>query len=108
MLTANKKATQNFDVKRFILRKLNELEGREQYQIKISNRFVVLEKLNDSEDIHRVWENIKEIIKSSAKESLGPYELKQHKPWFDEECSGIKIKGSRIKCSGYRIQTKEM
>jgi len=86
MLTANKQATQNFDVKRFILRKLNELEGRKQYQIKISNRFVVLEKLNDNEDIHRVWENIKEIIKSSAKESLGPYELKQHKPWFDEEC----------------------
>jgi hypothetical protein len=22
----------------------------------------------------------------SAKESLGCYELKQHKPWFDEEC----------------------
>jgi len=25
-------------------------------------------------------------IKTSAKESLGLYELKQHKPWFDEEC----------------------
>jgi hypothetical protein len=30
---------------------------------------------------------IKEIIKISAKESLGPYEMNQHKPWFDEECS---------------------
>ena len=37
-------------------------------------------------DINRAWENIKGNIKISAKESLGPHELKQHKPWFDEEC----------------------
>jgi hypothetical protein len=55
------------------------------YQIKISNRFAALENLCDSEDIHRAWENIKEIIKTSAKRSLGLYELKQHKPGFDEE-----------------------
>jgi len=35
------------------------------------------------------WENIKENIKTSAKESLGLHELKQHKPWFDEECLGF-------------------
>jgi methionyl-tRNA synthetase len=46
-----------------------------------------LENLNISEDINRAWENIKENIKISAKESLGLYERKQHKPWFDEECS---------------------
>jgi hypothetical protein len=33
------------------------------------------------------WENIKQNIKISAKEGLGMYERKQHKPWFDEECS---------------------
>ena len=32
------------------------------------------------------WENVKEDIKMSTKESLGLYELKQHKPWSDEEC----------------------
>jgi hypothetical protein len=53
-MTANKQAAQNFDMERFNLRKLNELEVRKQYQIKILNRFVVLENLNDSEDIHRV------------------------------------------------------
>ena len=57
-----------------------------QYQIEISNRFAALENLNDREDINRVLENIKENIKTSAKESLGLQELKQHKPWFDEEC----------------------
>ena len=32
------------------------------------------EELNDSEDINRAWENIKENIKTSVKESLGVYE----------------------------------
>jgi len=47
-----------------------------------------LENFRDGEDINRAWENIRENIKTSAKESLGLYlhELKQHKPWFDEEC----------------------
>jgi hypothetical protein len=46
-----------------------------------------LENLDDNVYIHRTWENIKESIKTLAKESLGYYELKQHKPWSDEECS---------------------
>jgi hypothetical protein len=45
--------------------------------------------LYSHEDINRAWENIKEHIKTSAKESLGVYELKQHKLWFDEKCSGF-------------------
>jgi len=45
-----------------------------------------LENLNCSEDINRAWKNIKENTKTSAKKSLGLYELKQRKPWFDEEC----------------------
>jgi hypothetical protein len=52
--------------------------------IKISDRFSASENLGDSKDINRTWENIKEKIKISAKESLGLYKLKQHKPWFDE------------------------
>jgi hypothetical protein len=36
-----------------------------------------------------VWENITENIKTSAKDSLGLRELKQHKPWFEEKCSGF-------------------
>ena len=48
-----------------------------------------MENLSDEEDINRIWENIKENIKTSAKESLCLYEVKQHKPWFDEECLGF-------------------
>jgi hypothetical protein len=74
-------------VERFNLKRLSEREVRDHYQIKISKRFVALENLNDSETIYRAWKNIKQSIKISAKESLGLYEWKLHKPWFDEECS---------------------
>jgi len=57
-----------------------------QEQIEISNTFTALENLSDSEDINRAWENIKVNIKTSAKESLGLHELKQHKSCYDEEC----------------------
>jgi hypothetical protein len=42
--------------------------------------FAALENLKDSKDINRAWENIKDNIKTSAQESLGLYNLKQHKP----------------------------
>ena len=77
-LTVSKQAAQKFDGERFNLRKLNELEVRNQYQIEITNRFAALENLSDCED--RAWENIKENIKISAKKGLCLHELKQHKP----------------------------
>jgi len=96
-LAVGKQATQRFDRQRFNLRKLNELEVRKEYQIEITNRFAALENLNDDEDVNRTRENIKENIKTSAKESLGLHELKQHKHWFDEECLGFLDKRKRAK-----------
>jgi hypothetical protein len=86
-LAVSKQAVQKFHAKRFNLKTLSELDVRKQYQTKLSNRFAALENLNVSEDINRAWENIKENIRISAKEILGLCERKQHKPWFDEECS---------------------
>jgi hypothetical protein len=74
-------------VEKFKLRNRREREVWEQYQIKISKKFAALEKLNDSEDINKTWENTKENTKTSAKtqyRSVG-YEMKQHKPWNVEE-----------------------
>ena len=88
-LAVNKKATQKFEGERFNLRKLNELEVKEQYKIEITDRFAALENLDVDEDLNRDWENIKEKIKSSAKEILVLHELKQHKPCFDGECLGF-------------------
>jgi hypothetical protein len=64
-----------------------------------------LQNASDDEDINTAWESIKENIKTSAKESLGLHEMKQHNPWFDEECLGILDQRKQAKCSGYRIQT---
>ena len=66
-LAVGKQAAQRFDRQRFNLRKLNELEVRKKYQIEITNRFAALENLNGDEDVNRTWENIKEIIQTSAK-----------------------------------------
>jgi len=41
-LAASKQETQKFNAERFSLRKINELEVRKEYQIKISNRFLQL------------------------------------------------------------------
>jgi hypothetical protein len=54
-------------VERVNLRKLNELEVRKQYQIKVSNRFLDLENLSYRKDINKAWEKIQENIKTSAK-----------------------------------------
>ena len=47
-LAVSKQAAQKFDVERFHLRKLSDLEDRKQYQIKISKMFGAAEKLNVS------------------------------------------------------------
>jgi len=80
-------ATQKFDVERFNLRKLRELEVRKQYQIKVSNTFEAMGNLNYTEHIKRTWEDIKDNIKTAAKDSPCLYELKQHTLYFDEEYS---------------------
>jgi hypothetical protein len=60
------------------LKKLNEVEGKEQYCVEISNRFAASEILDAEVDIRR--DIIGENIKISAKERLDCYELKKHKP----------------------------
>jgi hypothetical protein len=40
-------------------------------------------------EINNASETIRENIKISAKESLGYFELKKHKPWFDKGCSTL-------------------
>jgi len=51
--------------------------------------FAALENLKDSKDINRPWENIKDNIKTSAQESIGLDELKQHKSYCYEEWLGF-------------------
>jgi hypothetical protein len=70
----------------FNLKKLNEVGGKEQFHVEVSNRFAALEDLDAEVESNSAWETIRENIKISDKESLGYFELKKHKPWFDEGC----------------------
>jgi len=65
-----------------------------------------LENLKDGKDINCAWENIKENIKTSAKESLGLHELEQHKPWFDEECLRFLDQRKQAKMQWLRYQSQ--
>jgi predicted metallo-beta-lactamase superfamily hydrolase len=76
-------------MQRFDLKKLYDAEVKKQCQVEITNRFVALENFDDNVDMNRAWENIRENIKTSAKESLGHYELQEHSPWFDDKYSKL-------------------
>jgi hypothetical protein len=76
-LAVSKQPKHRVSMERFILKKLNEVDGKEQYRVEISNRFAVLENLDTEVDINRAWKTIRENIKISAKESLVCYELKK-------------------------------
>jgi hypothetical protein len=69
--------------------KLNDVGGKEQFGLEVSNRFAALEDLDTEVEINSAWETIRENIKISAKESLDYFEFKNHKPWFDEGCSKL-------------------
>ena len=96
-MVLSKEALQIFDVYSYILRKLNELEVRKEYQTKISNTSTVLENSSYSEDLNRAWENITKDIEDSTKKNVSLDELKQRIPWFDEECSRILAQSKQAK-----------
>jgi hypothetical protein len=65
----SKWARQKFDLERFDLKKLDDIKVKEKYHIEISNRSAILENLDESSDINRTWESIRENNKTSAKEN---------------------------------------
>jgi hypothetical protein len=76
-------------MQKFSLKKLNGVDGKEQYRVEASNRFAASEHLDSKVGINSIWETIRENIKISAKESLGYCELKKHERWFDRGCSKL-------------------
>jgi hypothetical protein len=76
-------------MERFNLKELHEVEGKEQYRSEVTytRSFVALEDLDVEVEINSAWETIREKLNISAKESPCYYELRKHKPCFDEGCS---------------------
>jgi hypothetical protein len=63
-ISVSKRVRQNVDLERLDLRKLDDVEIKEKYQVEISNRFVALENLDDSLDINSAWKSIRENMKT--------------------------------------------
>jgi hypothetical protein len=81
-LTVNKQRSHRIDIERINLKKLNEVEGKEQYRVEVSNRFATFEDLDAEVEINSAWKMIRKNIKISAKGSVSYCEMKKHKPWF--------------------------
>jgi hypothetical protein len=63
-LSVSKRVAEKLYMQRFDLKKLNDADVKEQYQVKITNRFAALENFDDNVDMNRAWENIRENIKT--------------------------------------------
>jgi hypothetical protein len=57
-LAVNKQRSQRFHLERFNLKKLNEVERKEQYHVEVSNRFAALEDVDIEVEINSAWEMI--------------------------------------------------
>jgi hypothetical protein len=62
----NKQRLNRFHMERFNLKKINKVEGKEQYHVEEPNRFTALEDLDNEMDINSAWDTIGENIKISA------------------------------------------
>jgi hypothetical protein len=88
-LAVNKQRSHRFNMERFNLKKSHEVESKEQFYVVVPNRFAALEDLDAEGKINIAWEIIRDNIEISSKKSLGCFELKKHRPWFNEGCSKL-------------------
>jgi hypothetical protein len=61
-LAVNKQRSHRFDMERFNHKKLNDVEGKEQFRVEVSHRFAALEDLDAEVEINSGWETIRENI----------------------------------------------
>jgi hypothetical protein len=93
-------------MERFSLKKLNEIQDKEQYRVEVSKSFADLEDLDLEMDISSFWETIRGNMNVSAKESLGYYELNKHALYFEEGCSKLLNQRKQTNCIWYCIQSE--
>jgi hypothetical protein len=67
-LAVNKQTSHKFNMERFNLKKLNDVEGKEKYHDEVSNRFAALEDLDIEVEINSAWETIRGNITISQRE----------------------------------------
>jgi hypothetical protein len=87
-LAVNIQRSHRFHMERSNLKKLNEVEGKEQYHLELLYRFAALEGLDTEVEMNSAWEMIRENKKFQPMR-VGYCELKKHKPWFDQAFSKL-------------------
>ena len=75
----------------FDVDKLKNDQIRNNFQIKLTNHFQILDILEDQEDltmpnVNTEWKNTSETIKETAEEEIGYIAQQRKNHWFDEEC----------------------
>jgi hypothetical protein len=65
-LSVNKQRSHRFDMERFNLKKLIEVESKEKYRVKFSNRFAALKHVDVEVEINISWDMTRENINISA------------------------------------------
>jgi hypothetical protein len=68
-LRVNKQRSHRFHMKRLNLKNLNEVEGKEQHRVEVSNRSAASGYL-EAEDINEAWETTGEYKNFSQRESM--------------------------------------
>jgi hypothetical protein len=58
-LAVSKQTRHRIHMKRFNLKKLNEVDGKEQSRVEIANKFAAFEKLDTEVNINRAWKTIR-------------------------------------------------
>jgi hypothetical protein len=61
-LVMNKQRSHRIHMESFNPKKLNKIEGKQQYHIEVSNRFAALENLDAELDIYSAWEIVRETL----------------------------------------------
>jgi hypothetical protein len=62
-LAMSKQTTHRVHMESINLKKLNEVDGKEQYRVEISNRFADLQDLDTEMNVNKAWEIIRENTK---------------------------------------------
>jgi hypothetical protein len=94
-LAMSKQTTHRFHMERFILMKINEVRVKGSIVLKF--QIAAFENLDTEVDVNKASETNRENTKFSAKDRLGYYELKKHKPRFDEGYSKLSYQMKQAK-----------
>ena len=73
----------------FDVEKLKDQQIRTEYQLNLSNRFAILDQLeeeNEEENVQITWNDIKNGIREAAEDTVGFREQTNRNAWFDDEC----------------------